>query len=155
MLGRRLAVLLISVLALGAVLAPAASAPKSHGGGTTVYVPPGVSAASQYTEVVPTAGGGSAGSSGLRGGASAIPSAVISTLDKSGSAGKAAANLARTGAPARSTHKLNLKVAPKSATASVSGALFGSAGGGILLPLLLIGSILVASGIGIVRMRRK
>jgi hypothetical protein len=153
MLRRRLAVLLISVLALGALLAPAASAHKSHGGGTTVYVPPGLSAASQYTEVVPTAGGGSASSSG--GGPSAIPSTVLNTLEKSGSAGQAAANLARAGAPARSTHKLNLKVAPKSATASVSGALFGSAGGGILLPLLLIGSILVASGIGILRMRRK
>jgi len=158
MLGRRFAVLLISVLALGAVLTPAASAHKSHGGGTTVYVPPGLSAVSQYTEVVPTAGGGSPSSGvsgGTGGGASSLPSAVVTTLNKSGAAGKNAAKLAAEGAPARRTHKLQVGVAPRSASASVTGAVVGSAGGGILLPVLLIGSILLASGIGIVRMRRK
>jgi hypothetical protein len=155
MLGRRIAVLLISVFALGAVLAPAASAHKPHRGGTTVYIPPGLSAASQYTEVVPTAGGGTPSSNVGSGGASSLPSAVVTTLNKSGSAGKNAARLAAEGAPARSAHKPKAGVAPKSASASVTSAVIGSSGGGILLPALLIGSILLASGVGIVRMLRK
>lgn len=152
---RRLALLLISMLALSAVLAPAASAHKSHGGGTTVYVPPGLSAASQYTEVVPTAGGGTPSSGAGSAAASSIPSAVVNTLSKTGSAGKNAAMLAVEGAPARSAHKLKIDAPPKSASANVTDALVGSAGGGLLLPVLLIGSIVLASGIGILRMRRR
>jgi hypothetical protein len=159
MIYRRFAVLSLAVLTLGVLLAPAAGAHGHHGGGSKTYVPPGLSAASQYTEVVPTAGGGSSsvssGGSGSEGSGSPLPSSVVQQLNHSGSAGKAAAKLAAAGTPTRAVHKPTSRVAPASATASVVGAIAGSEGGGVLLPVVLIGSIVVLSGLGLARLTRR
>jgi hypothetical protein len=164
---------------------------SAHEKGTT-YVPPGVSGASQYVEVVPSAGGpkpasstqqhqhqttgvvggGSGSGGGGTGGGtgSAISPATVHALDSQGSAGTSAASLAVAGAPAAkhraSTSQGNSGSGPKPATLDTGKAsglaagqvlktAVGASGGmGAVLPLILIGSLVIASGIGIVKIRR-
>jgi hypothetical protein len=152
MIYRRFAALSLAVLTFGVLVAPAAGAHGHHGGGYKTYAPPGLSAVSQYTEVVPTAGGNAPGPTG---GGSALPAPVVQQLNNSGAAGKAAAKLAAAGTPAHTARKPRSRVAPASATASVVGAIAGSEGGGVLLPVVLIGAIVVLSGLGLARLRRK
>lgn len=82
---------------LGAIAAalvlPAAAAAE-------YYVPPGNSAANQYTETLPSAGGDSAGKKEKVTPADAIGAANAKRLEQHGPAGKAAAELAAETAPA-------------------------------------------------------
>ena len=174
------------VFALAAALvlmAPATALAKKGG---PVYVPPSESAASQYTEDVPTAGGntpsshvhgagtpggGSDGSS--RGGSAggAVSPSTLKAMSSSGPAGSAAASLARALAPktAKRTHRkvgamkrLASSVPaptthPGSSAGQVVKTLAGSDAGsgvGALLPIILIGSLVLATIVGVARLRR-
>jgi hypothetical protein len=175
---KRLSLALLTVLAVGVAIPGFAAA---HPKNTTTYVPPGLSSASQYVEVVPTAGGGKAsisvhaggggsGGSGPSSGAgasSSVPSKTLKQLSKDGSTGADAANFAAATAPgkSKSTSRPAKSVtvpAPKSgASGSPTGEVLkaavspgGSGGLGIALPVILIASVVLASGLGIVRMRR-
>jgi hypothetical protein len=153
-----------------ALSAPAALA-KPKGG--PKYVPPNQSAASQYTEDVPTAGGntpssgvggrGGGSSPGPGSGAGSISAKTLHQLDQSGSTGAAAASLARSLAPVRRAPALRPAASTTSGVeagapaAQVIKTLGGSdAGGGIgfLLPAILVISLLVATGLGLMRIRR-
>jgi hypothetical protein len=180
---RSLPVLLILTIALALTLGSGTALAKHTGGPT--YVPPNQSAASQYTEAVPSAGGntptshlgaGGTGGSGRSGGGpggAAIPAKTLHQLDHSGSTGTAAASLARALAP-QATHVGRRASAGASAsTTGSSGASGGVTAGapaaqviktlggadagsgiGFLLPLILVLSLVVATGLGLLRIRR-
>jgi hypothetical protein len=89
---------------LGLLAAAFAFAVLSASASAAPYVPPGNSAATQYTEAVPTAGGPKATSKGKQG-QNRSPSRVLGTrnaekLDAQGPQGQAAAELATATAPA-------------------------------------------------------
>ena len=168
---KHVARIVLAALAALLLMSGAALAKKPGGG---VYVPPNQSAASQYTEDVPTAGGNTPSSgisgSGGQSGSGSIPAKTLHQLDRSGSAGSAAASLAQSLAPAThttSTHRTAPLTRPASAapTKAQAGApasqvvktLGGSdAGGGIgfLLPAILVVSLVGATGLGLMRIRR-
>lgn len=122
--------------------------------------------------VAPVGSGGSGGSGGSQGsggsGASAgtappastspVPRSVSKSLNHHGQAGKQAAALAA--GTAAASQELNtghrVKVEPASATGQLLGALTGSSGSGLgsLLPVILIVSLLVLSGVGLFKRRR-
>jgi hypothetical protein len=156
--------------ALVAVLAFATPAPAKQ----AVLVPPGDSAASQYVEVVPTAGGPGVTHTG------GPPSPVLnssqtSQLDSHGAAGRALVALVNGTSPSSSHPATAAKaqpqapagsgpggqvaafstVKPQSAAASVAAAAIGRGGGGLgaLLPIL-IGLAVLAVVIGAIRRLR-
>jgi hypothetical protein len=132
-----------------------------------VYIPP-QSAASQYTEDVPTAGGNTPSSGvnsggGTSGATSSIPSKTVRQLNHSGTSGKAAASLAQSLAPSSATTRsadgiTRTTASPAGAPAAdVIKTLGGSGAGsgiGVLLPIILIISLIAATGLGILRLRR-
>jgi hypothetical protein len=168
---KRVGRILMAMIAALALMSGVASAKKT---GSPTYVPPNQSAASQYTEDVPTAGG-NAPTSGVGGsgpgsgsGAGSIPAKTLHQLNHSGSAGAAAASLARSLSPA--THTTPAKHTPTATPAAsttpkahvgapaaqVIKTLGGSdAGGGIgiLLPAILVLSLIGATGLGLLRIR--
>jgi hypothetical protein len=177
-------------LALVLVLLATPAFASAHGKGTT-YVPPGVSGASQYVEVVPTAGGGkptssvqqnqhhttgvvggsgSGGGGTGGGGGSSVSPTTVRSLDSQGSVGAAAASLAVVGAPvakhsASTSHATTGSVSKPPALDPGKGsgapadqvlktAVGASGGMGVILPVILIGSLVIASGLGILKIRR-
>jgi hypothetical protein len=151
---RRFAIIFICALAT----APAAVA---HAGGN--------SSVDQYTESVPTAGGGSHNSgSGGSNGSSAIPQSTAQSLDSQGSTGQAAANLAEATAPKRvpSHHKKHAGNSQRDRGSSVAPvahpgdgpsagqSLGGDSGGiGLALPIFIGASLLAAAAVVAVRRR--
>jgi hypothetical protein len=156
--------------ALVAVLTLAAPAAAKN----TVLIPPGDSAASQYVEVVPTAGGPGVTHSG--GPSSPVLTASqTSQLDAHGASGRALVALVNGTSPGNSKPAGSPKpqpktadasgsggevaafatVKPQSAAASVAAAAIGRDGGGLgaLLPIL-IGLAVLAVVIGAIRRLR-
>ena len=128
----------------------------------THVAPPGNSGVSQYQEDVPSAAGAvpvtklpSAGNAGQ-----ALPHSVVTQLDRAGTSGRAAAQLANRTAPAtvgvRGSHSGANAPAASSVGGQISGAVIGGSGGGLglLLPLALVGFLIVAIAIVLVRHRR-
>ena len=140
----------------------------------------GNSSVDQYTEQIPTAGGGgggdsSGGSGDSSGDPSAIPQATAQTLESQGEAGQAAADLAKSTAPkpvAKSpgpkVHGKGADVVPAderaawadvsnggSAGNAVGNAVGGDAAGGlgVALPIILAASLLGAIALLISRRR--
>lgn len=168
---------LLIVLAL-ALAAPSAALASGNGN----PVSPNNPTASQYTEVVPTAGG-STPSGGIHAGTgrkSPLPSRVVHQLNTAGNAGKAAAGSDEAAAQAGSqqatratsrrsrnpsrqagttpTGRSRQPSGPTSAaTAQVLKTLGGSTGGGaglgFLLPAILVISLVSASVVGVLRRR--
>jgi hypothetical protein len=115
--------LLIAAMALGVMPASAAA---------EAYVPPGNSAATQYTEAVPTAGGPKA-TSHPKGGKSRTPDRVLGThktakLDAQGAQGRAAAEVAALTAPSTVGAKTEANAAPGHGTAAHKDTQTGSGG---------------------------
>ena len=185
------------------LLLPASALAKGKG---PVYVPPNQSAASQYTEDVPTAGGakptssvhhpgpggGSGGSGGSHGGGSAsggsgagagqsaISSSTLRAMSHAGASGAAAAAVAQALAPSSPATKTTKsrshrgatshrhtatrhqpvttpRLSPSSAPSQVIKTLSGSDAGsgiGVLLPIILIGSLVLAAVVGLARFLR-
>jgi hypothetical protein len=168
-----LATLLVSFAVFISLLGPGAALAENPAKG---YAPPGNSGVSQYMEDIPTAsggkpsssvvippGGGSGGSgrSGGSGGApsSSVPSSVSQKLDSDGSSGKQADALAKTTGELSGSGHVHQVVRAAAAPPSrqVLSALDGSTGGGglgVLLPVILIGSLVIASVAGLLRRRR-
>jgi hypothetical protein len=161
-----LATAAVLLAAFGSLLGPSAALAKTPGKG---YAPPGNSGVSQYIEDVPTASGGKPsssvvippGGSGGNGGAgsSSVPSSVSQKLDRDGSSGKQADALAKaTGGASGSGHaRPAVRAAAAPPSRQVLAALDGSTGGGglgVLLPVILIGSLAVVSAAGLLRRRR-
>jgi hypothetical protein len=165
---RRVAPLVFALLTLGAsgsLVLPAAAAARPKG-----IAPPGNSGVTQYMEDLPTIGGLKAtsvivippggGSGPTAGGYTALPSAVAKKLNRSGSAGQAAAALAEaTASPSSSVApKPAASKPPAAPTSQVLKTLGGSTGAGGLgafLPVLLIAALIIVSGIGIFQRRRR
>jgi predicted small lipoprotein YifL len=195
---------LISVCAVALMLFPATAVAKKKG--PPVYVPPNQSAASQYTEDVPTAGGATpsssvhhtitpgSGSGGSNGGGSAgsgssgsgaassgstISGSTLSAMTKNGSTGTAAASVAEALAPKSSSTKAHASSTGKAAKRSTRTKLSNSppvteargsspagqviktlagsdagSGVGVLLPIILIGSLVLATVLGVARFLR-
>jgi hypothetical protein len=162
-----LATVAVLLAAFSSLLAPSAALAKTPGKG---YAPPGNSGVSQYIEDVPTASGGkpsssvvippSGGSGGSGGaGSSSIPTSVSRKLDRDGSNGKHADALAKaTGESLSSGHaRPAVRAAAPPPSRQVLAALDGSSGGGglgVLLPVILIGSLVIVSAVGLLRRHR-
>lgn len=154
-------------------------APPAVAGKTKVYAPPGKAGSSEYSEVIPAAGGNVAPPSSGGGNAtsaeiSALGSggAGISKLGKLGKAGAATAAFAEATAPVPSPHGFgsptsgstgttpNGSVAANSASGSAPSALSqllegSDAGGiGVFLPLLLAFGLGAAVTVSVQRVRR-
>jgi hypothetical protein len=178
---RLFALFIVCGLGLGLTAGPASAKKKPP-----VYVPP-QSAAGQYTEDVPTAGGntpagsvhptsgGSGGSGGSSsagsstsssggsssagsGVASSVSAKTIKKLDQSGAAGRKAASLAAALAPSAPAATTKTTASAAGAPASdVVKTLAGSDAGsgiGVLLPVILIASLIGATVLGVLRLRR-
>lgn len=147
--------LLIALLSACALLALPAS-----GVAQSTKAPPGLSAADQYLETVPSSSGNE---TVVRGGqapsldspsvaiatAQTLPQATVKTLKRKGESGKAAAALAGSGAPAVVTKTPLAESTPKGPLAVIGSIASGggSDGIGILFPLLLvIGTLAVIGG---------
>jgi hypothetical protein len=137
----------------------------------TRVAPPGNSGASQYQEDVPSATGGVPVTNLPAGGTQQpLPHGVVTQLDRSGAAGRAAAQLAdRTAPPVvrrRSTAPGSQPTGGSSVAAGapeatsvgnqLAGAVIGGSGGGlgVLLPVMLAGSLALAVALVLVRRRR-
>jgi len=139
----------------------------------THVAPPGNSGASQYQEDVPSAAGAvpvtklpSVPSGG--GASQALPQSVVTQLNRDGSSGRAAAQLANRTAPAAVTVRRShsgSKVRPHPSTntpaassvgTQIAGAVVGGSGGGLglALPGALAGFLIVAIAIVLARRRR-
>jgi hypothetical protein len=123
---------LIALFALLIAVVPVACA-------SAAIVPPGNSAATQYTETLPAAGGEEAhrtngqGEKAGKGGESAVPASTAAELQELGPEGKAALELAKAGAPKQSKHQKKKKdgaTSPGSPPGSGSGGGGSSASGG-------------------------
>jgi hypothetical protein len=115
--------LLIAAMALAAIPASAAA---------EAYVPPGNSAATQYTEAVPTAGGPKA-TNNSKHGHSRSPDRVLGThktakLDAQGPQGRAAAEVAALTAPSAVGAKAEAPAAPGPGAPEPQGGQAGSGG---------------------------
>ena len=105
-------------------------------------------------------GGGGAGSSSTSSGISSIPSSVSNKLDRDGNSGKQADTLARATSQASGSKQRArpaVQAAPSAPSRQVLDALEGSTGGGglgVLLPVILIGSLVIVSAVGLLRRRR-
>jgi hypothetical protein len=147
------------------------AAPAADAAPTTI--PPGHSGASQYTETLPTAGGEKktdaiqgGGPGGGEGGGSppaspeqALGSENARRLEKLGPEGKAAARLAATGAtgPGGARHGSRLASdGGSSPLKQIAGELTGTSGSGgmgLLLPLLILMTAVVAVAFLLIRRR--
>ena len=125
--------------------------------------PPGNAGASQYQEDVPSAGGGVPVTNLPPSGTpKALPHTVVNKLDHAGAAGRAALNLAERTAPhvVRRGHpapSASVDVPPAASIGSqLGGAVVGGRGGGLglLLPVVLGGSLAVALAAAPTRRRR-
>ena len=156
---RKLTATLLTAFAIA--LAPASAAWAGSGNASV----------DQYTEHVPTAGGGG-GSGGGGSGQSSIPQSTQQSLDTQGAAGQAAANLAESSAPSapvkRDSKAGNSGHGQRSRVDAVGTSSPGSSGGdaigqavkgdsdgglGVLLPIILVVSVLGA--VAIVAARRR
>jgi hypothetical protein len=125
------------------VVAPTAS------GKTRYLIPPGDSAISQYTEVVP-AGGGNTPVSQIPGAPlGTLPPAAARSLRGSGAAGSRLSKFVWATAP-RVSHSPARSSAPAVGGSSALGSLLHSVGGsgggmGLILPLILLACLLAAA----------
>jgi len=166
---------LISALVVLALPASALAHGKTK---PKTIAPPGVSAVSQYVEVVPSAGGGrpsstvhiSQGGAVGRGSSPASGSSVsgstVRAMNHLGRSGAAAAALAGATAPSSAARNGSSALdESRVATADAAGApasallkaLTGSSAGGglgLVLPLILVGSLLLAAAAALVKRRR-
>lgn len=161
-----LATAAVLLAVFSSLLGPSAALAKTPGKG---YAPPGNSGVSQYIEDVPTASGGkpsssvvippSGGSGGSGGvGSSSIPASVSQKLDRDGRNGRQADALAKatSGASGSGHARPAVRAATAPPSRQVLSALDGSTGGGglgVLLPVILIGSLVVVSAAGLLRRR--
>lgn len=155
---RRATIALVAALACTAAVPISAQARR-------VLVPPGNSGASQYVEVVPSAGGGTPSSAGASGNGPVLSKATRQQLAALGPAGKAVAAFAQsTGVPRagsqapgghgpRATGRSDGQSGSGLATASSSTEAASVGGLGIGLPIALI-AILV-SGLTVLLFRRR
>jgi hypothetical protein len=151
----------IANITLGSALAIALALP-AVAGATKELVPPGNSAASQYVEVVPGAGGPVAVGSHTGATGSVLSAATRRRLYALGPEGKAAASLAQATAAARPTATSgrspsgHVSHAPSSHVSNAAAASVGSGSGGLGfgLPIALGAITFVAVGIALARRRR-
>lgn len=155
-----------------------AAAPVAHAGKTKVYAPPGKAGSSQYSEVIPAAGGNVAPPSSGGGNTTAAQisslgsgKAGLRKLGKLGKAGAAAAVFAEATAPVPSRHGFGVTRAGTTGTRPVT-VLATSTGGsglsalghlldgadaggiGVFLPLLLAFGLGAAVTVSVQRVRR-
>jgi hypothetical protein len=160
-------------LVLGVVIALSVFAPAAQATLRTI-APPGNSGVQQYLENVPTASGnrptnsihvgGAGGGGGHGGGGGGITPSTQRRLTALGAAGANAAALAKATAP-RISHRARGRTAKppralragggraaKSPVAAVADTVSGSTSGlGILLPVILLGTLLGSAAIAVVR----
>jgi hypothetical protein len=138
----------------------------------TRVAPPGNSGATQYQENVPSATGGVPVTNLPAAGGTShpLPHGVVTQLDRAGAAGRAAAQLADRTAPPVVRHRSTTPggessggssvpaVAPQSPSvgSQIAGAVIGGSGGGLglLLPVVLAGSLALAVAVVLVRRKR-
>jgi hypothetical protein len=154
------------VVALGALVALAA--PATSAAATPKAVPPGLSAANQYTETLP----GPGGEEPTGGGGPGTPAAALGRVDarrleELGPDGRAAARLAAAGAPGPTAKgrgerrseaaRRGLDPAGPSALRQILGQVTGtsdSGGAGLLAPVLIGSAMVLAAAYALGRRRR-
>jgi hypothetical protein len=149
------------------VALPATAAAK--GGCHHTVTPQGNSEAEQYSEVVPGPCGNQPANPGGSGGSSnSVPPATLQQLQSQGAAGQNAAALAQAGAPAggakhgaggggQGAGANNGQSSGGGAVSGIRDALGGDSGGdgmGLLLPLILAGTLLAGLTYWVMRRRR-
>jgi hypothetical protein len=146
---------------------PATAAAKSGCGHHTV-TPQGNSEAEQYSETIPGPCGNQPANPGGSGGSSnAVPPATLQQLQSQGAAGQNAAALAQAGAPAggakhgagggQGAAADNGQSSGGGAVSGIKDAFGGDSGGGgmgLLLPLILAGTLLAGVTYWVMRRRR-
>lgn len=150
----------VLLTALASLTVPAASMAQD------TNAPPGLSAADEYLETVPNAGGNGTVGNGQRPNGddpkvaaaikAALPAATIKALGRKGDSGKDAAALAGRTAPRDDSNRIRLKPsAPSGPLAAAGRIVTGSGGGGmgVLFPLLLMAGTLAVAGAALWRRR--